>query len=270
MPFKCILLWIAAAILMAPVPVTQQNGSDVAGTVPRVLAASGDNDAKSAECTFGDAAADAVRNSLGTDFAIVCGGDLQQNLLPGEITYDELKAAFKEDRQLAVASVTPKKLRLILEAGLSHVTIDKTEKIDRAASAFDGFPQIAGFTLRYDTTAPPGARIRELKVNKKTIDLDDDTTAYTLAATDFMFGGGYGLPAVGGAISTEWTLSLSMASCLNREMPDYSRTGGRISPMGTRDSSLSSLYPMGISVVVIILIAVGNGRRLKEYYDFKR
>lgn len=261
---------VTAALLTATVPADSHSGPDVAGTVPRILTAVSERDARYLECTFGDAAADAVQFALGTDLAIVCGGDLVRNLLPGEITYDELKAAFREDRPLAVIDVTPQQLRIILEAGLSHITLDKTEKIDGAASAYDGFPQISGFTLSYDTTAPPGERLREVKINGKQINLEDDMTVYTLAATEFMLGGGYGLPPADGAVFSDLTLSGAMAMYLNHEMPDYSQTGRRIYPMGAQNGSLSALYPMGISLVVMLLIAVGNGHRFKRLNNFKR
>lgn len=270
MSFKWIFMSVVAAFLASVVPADSYSGSDVAGTVPRILTAVSERDARYLECTFGDAAADAVKFALGTDLAIVCGGDLVHNLLPGEITYNELKAAFREDRPLAVIDVTPKDLRVILEAGLSHVTLDETEKIDGAASAYDGFPQISGFTLSYDTTAPPGERLHEVKVNGKQISLEDETTVYTLAATEFMLSGGYGLPPVDGAVVSKLTLSEAMAMYLNHEMPDYSQTGRRIHPMGAQNGSLSALYPMGISLVVILLIAVGNGHRFKKFYNFKR
>lgn len=270
MSFKWILMPVIAALLTAAVPADSHSGSDVAGTVPRILTAVSERDARYLECTFGDAAADAVRFALGTDLAVVCGGDLVHNLLPGEITYDELKAAFREDRPLAVIHVTPKELRVILEAGLSHVTLDETETIDSAASVYDGFPQISGFALSYDTAAPPGERLREVRVNGEQISLDDDTTVYTLTATEFMLSGGYGLPPADGAVASELTLSEAMAMYLNNEMPDYSQTGRRILPMGARNGSVTALYPMGISLVVILIIVLGNGRRFKRLYDFKR
>ena len=270
MTFKWILAPIIAVFLTAAAPITGPSSSDVAGVVPRLLTAVSDKDARILECTLGDAVADAVRVSLGADIAIVNGGDLVRNLLPGEITYDELRASFKEDRPLAVVTVTPMALRGILEAGLSHITLDSTETIDSAASAYDGFPQISGFTLSYDTTAPPGQRVHEIMLGGKPLELEDDVTAYRLAATAFMLGGGYGLPAINGAVPSELKLSDAVVFYLSQEMPDYSVTGSRIYPMGAQNGSLKALLPMGITVIVIFLIVIGNGQRFKGMHNFSR
>lgn len=270
MIFKRIAATVIAVLLTSAPPALCLSGTDVAGTVPRLLTAVSDKDARSLECTLGDAMADAVRVCHNTDIAIVCGGDLVHNLLPGEITYDMLSAVFKEDRPLAVADVTPKELRIILEAGLSHITLDKTETIDSVASAYDGFPQISGFTLLYDTSAPPGERVNEVRIAGKTLALDDDQTILRLAATGYMLGGGYGLPVVEGAVESGLKLSDAMALYLNQKMPDYVQTGSRIYPMGAQNGSLKALIPMGMSLVVIFLIAVGNGQRFKRMSSFKR
>ena len=268
MLFKRLAAVVITILLTSVPPALCLSGSNVAGTVPQLLTAISDKDARSLECTLGDAVADAVRVSLSTDIAIVCGGDLVHNLLPGEITYDGLIAAFKEDRPLAVVNVTPKELRVLLEAGLSHITLDKTESIDSAASAYDGFPQISGFTLSYDASSPPGERVHEIRLGGKTLKLDDDQTILRLAATGFMLDGGYSLPAIKGAAASALKLSDAMAMYLNQKMPDYSEAKIRIFPMGTQNGSLKVLFPMGIAVVVVFIIVLGNGQRFKRMNNF--
>lgn len=268
MVFKWILVPLAAIFLASGIEtMPAQTGTDIAGTVPQLLAASGSKDARSQECPLGDAVADAVRAALDADIAVVCGGDLINNLLPGEITWDGLRAIFKEDRPLAVAKVTPKTLRGILEVGLSHITLDKTETIDRVASAYDGFPQISGFTLSYDVGAPPGMRVYEVLLNGKPLDLEDDTTILRLAATQHMLGGGYDLPVVSGAENSELTLSGALAEYINNGITEYTPLEMRIYPMGAQDGSLKSLFPIGLVAVAILIIVVGNGQRFKRMYD---
>ncbi|NLV50974.1 MAG: hypothetical protein GXY20_09830 [Clostridiales bacterium] len=269
MVFKWILASLAAVFVASgTVSVPAQTGTDIACIVPQVLSAIGEKDARSQECTLGDAVADAVRAALEADIAVVCGGDLINNLLPGEITWDGLRAVFKEDRPLAVAAVTPKELRGILEGGLSHITLDETETIDRVASAYDGFPQISGFMLSYDVSAPPGMRVYEIRLNGEKLDLEDDMTVLKLAATEHMLSGGYGLPVIGGTDSSEKTLSGALAEYMNNGITEYTTLTVRIYPMGGQDGSLKSLFPLGIAAVLILLIVVGNGQRFKHMYDF--
>ena len=269
MVFKWILAPLAAIFLAASAAILPAHGgSDIAGTVPQFLEADGVKNAKSHECTLGDAVADAARSSLSADIAIICGGDLEHNLLPGDITWDGLRAIFKEDRPLASAAVTPMELRGILEAGLSHITLDKTETIDSVASAYDGFPQVSGFTMSYDAAAAPGSRVHEINLKGKRLDLNDETTVLRLAATEHMLSGGYGLPAVSGARSSGLTLSGALASYMNHGMTEYVQRAVRIYPMSARDGSLNSVLPVGIVFVVILLIAIGNGQRLKRMVDF--
>ncbi len=272
MSFKSLLALAAAAFLLIAAPITAYayNGDDIAATVPRLLTATSDRDARVLECTLGDAVSDAVRVATDADIAIINGGDLVRNLLPGDITWDALKATFKEDRILATVNVTPKTLRNILEAGLSHITIDNTEAIDIAASAYDGFPQISGFVLKYDASAPAGQRVYEVKYGGEPLDLEADQPVLKLAATSFMLSGGYDLPVVEGATPSAQTLSEAMASYMNQDMPDYVETGSRIYPMGTRNGSFAALFPMGLAFIIILLIVIGNGQRFKHMYNFER
>jgi 2',3'-cyclic-nucleotide 2'-phosphodiesterase (5'-nucleotidase family) len=266
---KRISAFILFSLMIGTPPALCLSGTDVAGIVPQLLTAVSDQEATSHECTLGDAVADAVRVSLGADIAVVNGGDLVQNLLPGEITWGELKAAFAEDRTLAVAAVTPKELRVLLEACVSRITIDETEAIDKEASAYGGFPQISGFTMSYDAVAPPGERVHDIKYAGAELDLGDDTTSLRLAATGYMLTGGYGLPVVDDVTRSELTLSGAVARYMNAGMPEYARTGVRIYPMGTRDGSLRAILPLGIVAVVIFLIMLGNGQRFKHMFKFE-
>ena len=242
----------------------------VAGTVPRLLTAVSDNNSQSVECSLGDAVADAVRIYLKTDIAIVNGGDLVANLPSGGITWDELRSAFAENRPLATATVTVRQLREILEAGLSHIRMNDSEKIDSAASAFAGFPQISGFTLFYDVSEPPGRRVHDIIMGDKSINLDDDTTTVTLAATSFMLEGGYGLPAVDTMVPSGLTLADVTARYINDGTADYLNTGKRINAMGTADIPVSGGLIAGIVVVVLVFSVLRSKRKLTRFSNFRR
>jgi len=242
---------LVAALLILTTPAAQAaggNGQEVAGTVPRALTSEGNHDARCVECTLGDAVADATRKYLGTDLAIICGGEIKANLL-GDITWDDLSIVFPEDRTLATAVVTVRQLREILEGGVSHIRLDPSERIDMEASVYDGFPQISGFTLTYDASAPVGQRVHEIYVNDEKLALDDDTRTFTLAATAFMLEGGYGLPAVDHAARSDMTLTDVFVRYMNDGMADYQDTGKRIRAIGVAGGGLT------VPLVAAILIA---------------
>ena len=261
--FSFLLMASAAAFANSDV------GDSVAGRVPQLLTAVSEKNAKTRECTLGNAVSDAVRFALSADLAIVCGGYLVRNLLPGYIAWDDLRAVFVEDYHLASVEVTPKKLSEILEAGVSRITLDETESIDEYASAYDGFPQISGFTLIYDASAPPGSRVYEIRIGGKIIDINDDDTLFRLAATKHMLDGGYGLPAIHNVESSELTLSDAFAVYMNHGMPEYRETELRIFPAGARDSLLAVFFPMGLALMAAILIILGNGQRFRRLFDFQ-
>lgn len=229
------------------------SGQEPVGTVPRLLTATSDRDARCVECTMGDAVADAVCRYLNADIAIVCGGDLKANLPAGEITWDDLRSAFPEGRTLATAVVTVKQLKEILEAGVSHIQMNESERIDEPLSVYDGFPQISGFKLYYDASAPVGSRVYNIYVNDEKLALDDETRTFTLAATEFMLEGGYGLPKVAQAVSGDLTLADVTGRYIRDGMADYLKTGDRIHPMGTADGVLPGA---GIGVVVLVSIVI--------------
>ena len=244
--------------------------TEIMGVVPRLLSAVSENYAKCHESSLGNAVADAMRIYLESDIAIICGGDITGDLPAGEVTMDGIKNVFTENRALATANVTIHNLRCILEVGLSHITLDESERIDEQLSEFDGFPQISGFILRYDAAAPVGERVCEIRINDEPVDLDNDENTVKLAASKFMFDGGYGLPKVSGALISEMTYSDVMARYVNDGIDDYSRVGSRIRPMGVNDGGLASQFPaiyIIAPVVLIVFFRVARGKNSNKGHD---
>ena len=261
------IMFITAATRLLP-PVMGAE-TEIVGTVPQLLRAVGERNAGCYETDLGKAVADAARLYLGCDIAIICGGDLAANLYPGEVTINEIKAIFPVDRSLAVATIAISDLRRILEAGLSHITMDESEKIDSLVSTYDGFPQISGFVLRYDASAPPGQRVLEVKINGLTLDLSDDSAHVTLAATEFMLNGGYGLPAVNNT-PRDMTLSTVTARYISDGITGDSLKDRRILMIGADNDGLLTIVPAQYLLLLPLLFVVayfvtGKDRRKKKY-----
>lgn len=71
-----------------------------------------------------------------------------------------------------------------LENGLSQVEFLK-----------GGFPHTSGMQLQYDSSAPPGLRVKSVEINGKPIDLRG---SYSLATTDYIINGGDGYTSLMG------------------------------------------------------------------------
>jgi len=262
------LLILAALLTMSPPLTYASNNTDIVGTVPRLLTAIIEQNSRYQECTLGNAVSDAMRVYLNSDIAIICGGDLISNIPPGDITLAGIKSVFLEDRTLALADITYAELSGILEAGLSYITLDESERIDSSKSVYDGFPQVSGFVLYYDAAAPPGQRVYEIRIEGNRIDLNDDVHTVTLAATAHMLEGGYGLPSVGTKTVSDQTLSSVTARYIYDGMADYQQGDSRINPMGANSGGLISQIPTGIIFVVALLfLSARLGRRKNRSKD---
>lgn len=224
------------------------------GTIPWLLSASGAKNALYEECNLGDAAADALLRTADCDIAIVNGGDLCANLLPGDLTQSELEESFSAGRTLAVAEVTPRILVRILEGAVSHVALSG-RSIDAAASANGAFPQIAGFRFTYDPGAVPGQRIASLKIGDTSVDLDDNTTVLRLAATVYMLSGGYEQPTIEAYQTLDCTLTDAMADYIAAGLDDYSRPANRITAIGIERNTLPIVY---LALLCGLLFAVAG------------
>jgi 5'-nucleotidase/UDP-sugar diphosphatase len=242
----------------------------VIGSVPAVLTAMNDPDARIAETKLGNVSADAARLSTGADIAILNGGDFAANLQAGETTMAEVFAVFTEDRELAMAEVTPRQLREILENGISRITIDERERIDRSLSAWDGFPQISGFEFKYDATLPAGRRVMSITLSTgEELELSDNETKIRLTATEFMLGGGYGMPQIEHASATGTTLAGALADYVSAGFPEP-KAPERITVAGTTENAIISRFPTGLSFAVILLFALANGARYRRSFNFER
>lgn len=249
---------------------------ETVGRVPILLRTSQGDSPKNAtnqDSALGNAAAEAARIWAGTDLAILNGGDLGADLQPREVTWEEVQGAFSTDRALATVTVTVEELWQLLESGVSHAVLDDQLKIDREASSFGGFPQIAGFTFTYDMSAPVGQRIYSVTLDSgEALDREaDGGRELTLCATEYMLTGGYDYPAVGGQIRLLGvTMAEAMADALAQgklEAVDY---GGRVRVIGSGDDTLISTDPMMVILFLAVMVLATAGLRLRRKMEFRR
>lgn len=272
------ILWALLALALFSLmilPAGAFQRGEVVGRVPILLRTSAGDSLKNAtnqDSALGNAAAEAARISAGTELAILNGGDLGDELPPREVTWEEVQAAFSTDRELAKATITVEELWRILEAGVSHAVLDEHLKIDRQASSFGGFPQIAGFHFTYDMSAPVGQRIYSVTLDSgEALSLENGDRELTLCATGFMLSGGYDYPIL--ETDVEFlgeTTAEALADALRQgelEAVDY---GGKIRVIGSGDDTLLSTDPMIVILFLAVMVLATAGLKLRRKMEFRR
>ena len=238
--FLC--FWIVMTVLLAPSVLA---ATDVpVGELARVLQGTNPPGSSVEETPLGDVVADAVRQITGADVAIVNGGYIIANLQPGEVYEDDIAAVFSAPEELVIVSMTRDELLHWLENGVSHVLVGEDERVDPLASVFDGFPQISGFTFRYDPSAPVGARVTMLL-------LEGESDTVAVACTAVMAAGAFGYEPHE-AQATEYDLVSAMTAYFSGRTVEPPEPG-RSKCIGTADNTLIRQYP----ALLFVLVAVG-------------
>jgi 2',3'-cyclic-nucleotide 2'-phosphodiesterase (5'-nucleotidase family) len=123
------------------------------------------------ETALGNLMADAAREQMQADVAIVNGGSIRinDNIPPGPITNYDMEGIFYYANSLVAVEATGRQLLEMLNNSVSRV------------DAGDGrFLQVSGIAFRYG----PDVKAEDVQVNGKPLDLN---ATYTIATTDFMY-----------------------------------------------------------------------------------
>lgn len=173
--------------------------SEKFATTEVLLDGNRDPGVRTMETNLGDFAADAIlwaaNNAVGggVDAAITNGGGIRASIQIGDVTMKDMKTVFPFGNTVATVKVTGAQLLELLEASTCSTPL-----------AIGAFPQVSGIEFTIDTTVPyvngeqypdstyfapanPGARIKNVKVNGKPLDLEK---TYTIATNDFLAAGG--------------------------------------------------------------------------------
>ena len=135
---------------------------------------------RSAETNLGNMVADAMREDVKADIALMNGGSIRSDKVyaPGTMTRRTLLEIHPFGNIVCKIAVPGRIVLAALNNGVA--------KLPAAAGQF---PQVSGLTFRIDVSAPPGDRIRDVKVQGVPIDND---RLYTLALPDYILQGGDG------------------------------------------------------------------------------
>ena len=151
----------------------------VVGSTTAPLDAVGEH-VRSNETNLGNLFADAVREALQADVAIVNGGSIRSNRMfpPGKLTRGDV-LAFHPFGGIAVMAEVPGRTLL---AALNH-------GVGRRSEALGRFPQVSGITFKVRSSEPPGSQVHDVRINGAPVALDRN---YNVGMTDYMLKGGDG------------------------------------------------------------------------------
>lgn len=132
--------------------------------------------ARTKETNIGNFIADAYRNAVGADVALVNGGSIRADLTynPGPVTKRDVLSMLPFNNPVVKVEVTGKLLADILEHGVARSAEDKEP---------GRFPQVSGMSFKFDTGKLPGQRVSNIMVGGKPL---DEKKTYTLATSDFL------------------------------------------------------------------------------------
>lgn len=134
--------------------------------------------ARERETNLGNLVADLVRAEAGAEIALINGGSLRGSIPKGPIRLKQVYTAMPFDNYLVALKLTGRQLRQALEHGVSACP-------DKAGR----FPQVSGLRFTYRSAAPPGSRVREVRVGDRPLEL---AAEYAVATNDYLAAGGDG------------------------------------------------------------------------------
>ena len=142
---------------------------------------------RASETNIGNFVADAIRQQVSADVALVNSGGIRGNreYPAGTLTRRDLLQMHPFGNVVAKIEVTGRVLMQALNFGVSVVP-----------NASGQFPQVSGMTFHVDTQAARDSRVRELRINGTPVDPDK---TYTLALPDYVQHGGDGYTMFEGA-----------------------------------------------------------------------
>jgi len=164
------------------------------------------------ECGLGDLAADALRDRMKADAAMIAGGQFRADIPAGELTLGVLDAACFSTANPFLSEVPGTQILDALERGLDPAI--NTFKHHGLRGAPIGIPQISGMVVEYARNAPTGPRVRHVLVNGEPL---DPGRSYRVAHTDMEI-----VPKVGYLVLEEkQTLTIEVPTILREVLADY-------------------------------------------------
>jgi 5'-nucleotidase len=164
------------------------------------------------ECGIGNLTADALRERMNAEAAIVWAGQLHQGLPGGVITLGQLDSTCFSSANPGLSEVRGDQIVAALERGLDPAITEHRHHGLRGTPV--GFPQISGMVVEYDPQREVGQRVRSVLVQGQPL---DSNRIYRLAHTDAECIQGYGYLV----LEEEQTPEYEVPTIVREVMEDY-------------------------------------------------
>ncbi|MDD9726356.1 bifunctional metallophosphatase/5'-nucleotidase [Roseovarius sp. SK2] len=188
-------------------------------------AISGDRDAcRAGECAMGNAVAEAMLARVadqGVEIALMNGGGVRASIDAGPITMGEVLTVLPFQNTLSTFRIDGATLKEALENGVSQF-----------GEGAGRFPQVAGMTFVFDSSAEVGSRITEVTVGGEPLDPERD---YLAVSNDYLRNGGDGYSMLRDATDAYDfgpDVAEVLAEYLAQNSPYTPKTDGRIRQAG--------------------------------------
>lgn len=213
------------------------------------------SDARCRECSLGDYTADAIRDALGSELAVIPGSMLSGDLAYGSVTEDDVTGLFVSDERLAMISVSPQVLKDLLERSVAAIALSEDEVIDPIQSASEAFMQISGFRYVYNPEAEPGSRIMSVTLeDSREVDFSDESASYILAGPISVLEGTIESYDLSGSVS-KLTLTDAFISYIGTNGTQPQKLN-RIRAAGTAENKIISLVPGSLLWAAVAIFAL--------------
>jgi 5'-nucleotidase/UDP-sugar diphosphatase len=168
------------------------------------------------ETTMGNLIADALREALQADVALVNGGGIRGNRL-----YEAGTTLTRRDILQEMPFGNPGVLVELSGADLLAALENGVSQVENKAGRF---PQVSGLRLTYNPGKPAGSRVLDVQVGGKAL---DRTATYRVATNDFLLKGGDGYSSLS---KGKVLIDASGGSLMATTVMHYITTKGSVAP----------------------------------------
>lgn len=260
--FCCLLLILGAAVMTLCPRAYAYGDEDCIAKITVADAAFTKEQGCVGDTVMGAIVADSIRAYTGADIAAIPCGDFSEEVIGVKtLTFSELCRLLPENPKLVTARLSPRQLKDMLEYAVSCVVLDPdTKQIDWERSISDGFLQLSGMKLVYDTSAPVGERVYSVSVSGTELDLNDEEPYLLVSSTESLFDGSVDFPAAE-------TLTYSNVTCIDAVVEYLAASDAevifeyeldRISTIGNSDDRIIDRFPMAAIFFVVVAAVVAN------------
>jgi 5'-nucleotidase/UDP-sugar diphosphatase len=168
------------------------------------------------EATMGNLIADALREALHAEVALINGGGIRANRLyeaGTTLTRRDILQELPFGNVGVLVEMSGADLQAALEHGVSQVA-------DKAGR----FPQVSGLRFVYDPGKPAGKRVLEVQVSGKGL---DHTATYRVATSDYLLKGGDGYSSLKNG---KVLIDTNAGSLMATTVMDYVTAKGTVAP----------------------------------------